>query len=69
MRSAAPCPVCRGGGGEGGANQNQWVQEFNRMVQAGAADMTAPVAPPENRREHRSFKAAAAALGAGSWQA
>ena len=61
-------PACRRGGGEG-PNQNQWVQEFNRLVQAGTADMTAPVAPPENRKEHRSFKAAAAALGAGSWQA
>ena len=58
---------CRRGGGEGGPNQ--WVQEFNRLVQAGTVDMTAPVALPETRREHRSFKAAAAALGAGSWQA
>lgn len=65
MSCPPPLPVRRGGG-EG---PNLYVREFDRLVQAGTADMTAPVAPPESRREHRSFKAAAAALGAGSWQA
>lgn len=46
------------------AEGNPYEAAFNRVMAAGATPATAA---PESRKEHRSMKAAAAALNAGSW--
>ena len=51
------------------STSNPYDTEFERLVQSGAAVATSSVAVPDSRSAQRGSRVAAAALGAGSWQA